>query len=109
MAFVSTSVTQSPWLDHRDVSYRIKVTKQYRKRLFPLSHTSVFAIPRPETLRSSKSFFVLEDEIRVENGTPLEEGTLEITFHPKAPIPNSQTGEITKRYAPLGPVRFKLY
>ena len=51
----------------------------------------------------------MEDEIRVENGTPIEEGTLEITFHSKKPILNLQTEEITKRYAPLGPVRFKLY
>ncbi len=105
--FVSTSVTQSPWLNNRDVSYRIKVTEQYRKRLFPLSHTSVFAIPDPETLRSSKSFRVLEDEIRMENGTPIEEDTLEITFHSKASISKSRPEEIIEKYAPLGPVRFE--
>ena len=105
-AFVSTSVTHSPWLDHRHMSYRIKVTKQYRKHAFPLSYTSVFATSYPEILRSSKSFRVLEDEIRVENGTPIEEGTLEITFHSKTPIPNLHDGEIIRRYAPLGPVRF---
>ncbi len=104
--FVATSVTHSPWLDHRHISYRIKVTKQYRKHTFPLFHTSVFATPHPEILRGSKSFCVLEDEIRVENGTPIEEGTLEITFHSKTPIPNLHDGEIIKRYAPLGSVRF---
>ncbi len=107
--FVSTSVTKSPWLKDRDISYSIKVTEQYRKHAFPLSHTSVFVTPDPEILQGPKTFRVLEDEIRMENGTPIEEGTLEITFHPKTPIPNSQTEEITKRYAPLGPVRFKLY
>ena len=104
--FVATSVTKSPWLKNRDMSYRIKVTEQYREHMFPLSHTSIFATPHPEILQGSKSFCVLEDEIRMENGTPIEEGTLEITFHSKKPIPNLQTGEIIKRYAPLGPVRF---
>ncbi len=104
--FVSTSVTKSRWLNGRDMSYRIKVTEQYREHAFPLSYTSIFATPHPEILRGSKSFCILEDEIRMENGTPIEEGTLEITFHSKKPIPNLQTGEIIKKYEPLGPVRF---
>ncbi len=104
--FVATSVTKSPWLKDRDISYSIKVTEQYRKHAFPLSYTSVFATPNPEILRGPKTFRILEDEIRMENGTPIEEGTLEITFHSKRPISNLQTEEIIKRYAPLGPVRF---
>ena len=105
--FVSTSVTQSPWLNNRDVSYRIKITEQYRKRMFPLTYTSVFVTPRPELLRGPKSFRVLEDEIRMENGTLIEEDTLEITFHPKTSISKSRPEEIIEKYAPLGPVRFE--
>ena len=105
--FVATSLTRSPWVSNRAVSYRIRVTELYRKRVFPLTYTSVFAVPNPEVLAGPKSYRFLEDEIRVENGTTVEKGTLEITFHCKTPISESEAKRITERYASLGHVCFE--
>ena len=105
--FVAASATYSDFLSYRDVSYRITITEQYRKHMFPLTYTSVFATPDPEVLHGRKGFRMLEDEIRMENGTPFEEGTLEITFRSKMSIPNLPPEKIIEKYAPLGQVRFE--
>ena len=106
--FVAASTTYSDELSYRDVSYRITITEQYRRHMFPLTYTSVFATPDPEILHGRKGFQILEDEIRMKNGTPLEEGTLEITFRSKVSIPNLSPERIIEKYKPLGTVRFKL-
>ncbi len=105
--FVATSITQSPWFNDRNVSCSIKVTDHYRKYASPLTYTSVFAISDPEVLPGPKSFRFLEDEIRLKNGTPIEDGTLEITFHCERPMAKSRVRELIEAYAPLGPVYIK--
>ncbi len=105
--FVATSITQSSWFIYRPVSYRIKVTDQYRKRASPLTYTSVFAIAHPEVIQGPKSVRYLEDEIRLENGTPIEKDTLEITFYYKTPPSKSHTKDLIETYSSLGPVHIE--
>jgi len=104
-SFVSASITSSPWLEAYPISYSIRVTDAYRKHAFPLTYTSVFAVDRPETTRGLKDYLFLEDEVRIENGTPIEPGTVDITFHPNARLPASRIGGLASKYAPLGRVR----
>jgi len=103
--FVSTSITSSPWFVGYPISYTIRVTDAYRKRAFPLTYTSVFATDYPEATRGLKNYQFFEDEVRIENGTPIEPGTVDITFHPSAAIPASQMAGLASKYALLGKVR----
>lgn len=103
--FVSASITRSPWFVDHPISYTIQITDACRKQAFPLTYTSVFAVDRPETTRGLKKYLYLEDEVRIENGTPIEPGTVDITFHPNAAIPASRIGSLASKYAPLGKVR----
>ncbi len=105
--FVSTSITQSPWFSHLDVSYRIKVTDRYREHALPLTYTSIFAVARPEVLAGPKSIRYPEDEVRIKNGTSIEKNTLEVFFRFKTPPSKSLTSELIESYSPLGPVHIE--
>ncbi len=102
--FVSTSITKSPWFVHRTTSYHIRVTDWYRKHALPITHTSVFAIANPEILSGHKSVSFLEDEVRIKNGTTIENDTLKIIFYHQPSTPKSFTGNLIKTYSPLGRV-----
>ena len=103
--FVSTSITQSPWFNNRDVFYLIKSIDHYRKYATPLQYVSVFAIAHPELLRGPKSLQYPEDEIRLENGTPIKADTIDIVFRSETPLSDARITDLRKRYAPLGRVR----
>lgn len=102
--FVSTSITSSPWFTDYPISYTIRVTDAYRRRAFPLTYTSVFATDYPEVTRGLKNYRFFEDEVRIENETPIEPGTVDITFHQNAAIPASRIKGLASKYAPLGKV-----
>lgn len=103
--FVSTSITRSPWFTSYPISYTIRITDEYRKHAFPLTYTSVFATDYPEATRGLKNYQFFEDEVRIENGTPIEPGTIDITFHPNAALPASRIAGLASKYALLGKVR----
>lgn len=102
--FVSTSLTRSPWFTHRDVFYMIKLTDAYRRRASPIVHTSVFSTHFPETALGYKECEFFEDEVRLENGVPVEPGTLEMTFRFDARPPQRRIDDLVAKYRPLGPV-----
>lgn len=102
--FVSTSITRSPWFEMRNVFYSIRVTDAYRKRAVPVIYTSAFAINCPETLGGYTSYLYFEDEVRLENGTPITPGTVDITFILDATVPKSRIDALVSRYSPLGTV-----
>lgn len=99
--FVSTSLTQSPWFTHYDIFYTIKVTDAYRKLALPLTHTSHFAITQPETMRGFKSYAFFEDKVRIPNGTPIGQDTLDLTFYVGTPMPKSRIDSLVAKYALL--------
>ena len=103
--FMSASITSSPWFTGYPISYTIRVTDEYRKHAFPLTYTSVFAVDRPESTHGLKEYQYLEDEVRIENDTPIEPGTVDITFHHGASLPASRIAGLASKYAPLGSVR----
>jgi len=102
--FVSASVTKSPWFADYDIFYIIKITDAYRRCALPLTYTSHFAATRPETLRGFKSYALFEDEVRIPNGTPIEPGTIGITFRVRRPMPKPRLDALIEKYAPIGTV-----
>ena len=105
--FVSTSITESPWLNNLKVFYHITLTDKYRKCASVLTYTSVFALTTPETFDGFKTYEHFEDEVRLLNGTQIEKGTLEITFRYGALPPKSIVNELVEKYAPLGSVHIE--
>lgn len=79
--FVSTSLTRSPFLLSRNIEYTITITKTYRKHAVPLRHTAVFESEFPEEQNGLKNTYFLEDEVRIENQTPIEEHTVDMAFY----------------------------
>lgn len=105
--FVSTSMTRSPWFEGCNTFYSIRVTDAYRKHAVPVSYTSAFAINSPETLDGATSYLYFEDEVRLENGTPITPGTVDVTFILDAAAPKSRIDALVSRYSPLGTVRIR--
>jgi len=106
--FVSTSLTRSPFLLSRDIEYTIKITETYRKHAVPLRHTAVFECEFPETQNGLKNTSFFEDEVRMENNTPVEANTVDIVFYYDT-LPDKATVEdLRSKYAPLGSVDARL-
>jgi len=82
----------------------IKLTDAYRRRASPIVHTSVFSTDFPETALGYKECEFFEDEVRLENGVPVEPGTLEMTFRFDARPPQRRIDDLVAKYRPLGPV-----
>jgi len=102
--FVSTSITKSPWFETLDTFYTIRVTDAHRKRATPVTYTSAFAINDQETLGGFASYLYFEDEVRIENGTPIEPGTADMTFLLSATAPKSGIDRLVSKHSPPGTV-----